>query len=59
MVNMVDVHEDDHLDHGDEWLTLILLIMALVIKIILIKVMASTDYDGVGFCYWTFRSFPV
>ena len=39
---MFDVHEDDHLDHGDEWPTLILLIMALVIKIILIMVMAST-----------------
>ena len=59
MVIMFDVHEDDHLDHGDEWPTLILLIMALVIKIILIMVMAFPDYDGVGLCFWTFRSFPV
>ena len=30
---MVGVHEDDHLDHGDEWPTFTLLTMAVMIKI--------------------------
>ena len=33
MVIMFDVHEDDHLDHGDEWPTFTLLTMAVMIKI--------------------------